>query len=57
MNKTARKEKNQRIAAEMKRLGIERTTGCCPICYKVTHADYLRGGMATHRCEGRKGGI
>lgn len=50
MNKNARKEKNQRIAFELKRKGIERTTGRCPICNRVIHADYLKGGMATHRC-------
>lgn len=48
MNKTS--EKNQRIAAELKRLKIERRTGRCPICNKVIYADYLKGGMATHRC-------
>lgn len=52
MNKAARKEHNQRIAAELKRLGIERTTGRCPICGRVYHADMLKAGYASHRCEG-----
>ena len=51
MTKTARKEHNQRIAAEMKRLGIERTTGRCPICNRVYHADFLKRGFAGHRCD------
>jgi hypothetical protein len=50
VTKTARKEKNQRIAAQLKADGIERTTGRCPICNKVIHADFLKAGMASHRC-------
>lgn len=50
MTKTARKEKNQRIAYQLKAAGIERTTGRCPICNKVYHADMLKAGYATHRC-------
>lgn len=50
MNKTARKDKNQRIAGELKRRKIERTTGRCPICNRVYHADFLKAGYATHRC-------
>lgn len=50
--KARTKQLNQARAAEMKRLGIERTTGRCPICNKVYHADMLREGYAAHRCEG-----
>lgn len=51
MNKTARKEKNQRIAMQFKKDGIERRTARCPICYKLVHGDMLKAGMALHRCE------
>jgi hypothetical protein len=52
MTKTARKEKNQRIAMQMKADRIERTTGRCPICNRIIYADYLAGGMSAHvtRC-------
>lgn len=49
--RTLRREKNQARAQEMKRLGIERTTGRCPICQKVYHADMLGRGYAAHRCD------
>lgn len=52
MTKQGRRDKNQAIAAEMKRLGIERTTGRCCICNKVYHADFLDRGFASHRCDG-----
>ena len=52
MTKTARKEKNQRIAAQLKADRIERTTGRCPICTRIYHADMLKAGYASHRCEG-----
>ena len=51
MNKATRDEKNRHMASEMKRMKIERSPGRCPICNRVIHADYLKGGMATHRCE------
>lgn len=57
MTKTQRREKNQEIAARMKRDGIERTTGRCPICNKLYSADMLGRGYAAHHCEavfGRK---
>lgn len=50
-SKKARKRaQDQARAAEMKRLGIERTTGRCPVCYALVNADFLMSGMATHRC-------
>ena len=55
MNKAARKEHNQRIASELKRRGIERTAGRCPICNRVYHAEMLKAGYLVHRCE-REGG-
>lgn len=48
--KNRQKQRDQERAAELKRLGIERTTGRCPICNKLVHADYLKAGMSTHRC-------
>jgi hypothetical protein len=51
LNKADRKKKNQEMAARMKRDGIERTTGRCPICNAVVHADFLGRGMNAHRCE------
>lgn len=57
MTKTQRRKKNQEIAARMKRDGIERTTGRCPICNKLYSADMLGRGYAAHHCEavfGRK---
>jgi phage/plasmid primase-like uncharacterized protein len=51
VNKAARKEHNQRIAAQLKRDGIERTTGRCPICGKLYYADMLKAGYAAHRCK------
>jgi len=50
--KNRRKQQDQARAAAMKRDGIERTTGRCPICYVIYHADMLREGYAAHRCEG-----
>ncbi len=50
MTKTARREKNQAIAAELKRLGIERTQGRCCGCYAVYHADMLGRGYQSHLC-------
>lgn len=31
----ASKQKNQAMAERMKRLGIRRTTGRCPVCYRI----------------------
>ena len=50
MTKAARREHNQKIAAELKRQGIERRTGRCPICNKVYTADMLKRGYASHVC-------
>jgi hypothetical protein len=55
--KNRRKQEDQARAAEMKRLGIERTQGRCPICNRVYHADMLGRGYGEHHCEavfGRK---
>jgi hypothetical protein len=32
-------QRDRERAAEMKRLGIERTTGRCPNCYKIVVSD------------------
>lgn len=34
-----RARKNRERAAEMKRLGIERTTGRCAVCYHIVSVD------------------
>ena len=34
-----RAERDRERAAEMKRLGIERTTGRCPNCYRIVTCD------------------
>lgn len=51
MTKAARREHNQRIAAAMKAAGIERTTGRCCVCGKLYHADFLKRGWLSHRCD------
>ena len=51
--KNLRKQRDQARAAEMKRLGIERRTGRCPVCNTLVLADFLREGMTAHRCERR----
>ena len=47
--KGRRKERNQSRAMEMKRLGIERTTGRCPICYRMVTVDSSKSRY-THIC-------
>lgn len=34
-----KQQRDKQRAAEMKRLGIERTTGRCPNCYKIVACD------------------
>jgi hypothetical protein len=53
MTKAQRREHNQRMAMAMKDAGIERTTGRCPVCNAVYHADFLRRGWLSHRCDWR----
>jgi len=48
--KNRRKQEDQARAAAMKRDGIERTQGRCPICNRVYHADMLKAGYQAHRC-------
>ena len=50
--KNRRKADDQARAAALRCDGIERTTGRCPICNKIYHADMLKAGYASHRCEG-----
>lgn len=53
MSKAARKEKNQRMAMEMKRLRVERRTGRCCICYRVYNSEFYgphAPGYSAHRC-------
>jgi hypothetical protein len=55
--KNRRKAEDQARASAMKRDGIERTTGRCPICNKVYTANMLERGYLAHHCEavfGRK---
>lgn len=49
--KNRRKAEDQARSAAMKRDGIERTTGRCPICNKVYTADMLGRGFGAHHCE------
>jgi len=53
MTKAQRREHNQKIAADMKARGEERRTARCPVCNKLVRADFLKAGMATHRCDAR----
>jgi hypothetical protein len=47
---TRLKAKNQAMAAEMKRLGVERKVARCPVCNKIVALN----GIATHinTCKG-----
>lgn len=45
-----RKERNQSRAMEMKRLGIERTTGRCSVCYRIVSVDSWKSRY-THVCK------
>jgi hypothetical protein len=44
-----RARKNRERAAEMKRLGIERTTGRCAVCYRIVQIE-SRISRYTHIC-------
>jgi hypothetical protein len=48
--KNRRKQADQERAAALKRDGIERTQGRCPICNKVYSANMLDRGYAAHHC-------
>lgn len=48
--KNRRKADDQARAAALKRDGIERRTGRCPICNKVYFADMLARGYQAHHC-------
>lgn len=39
MGAAERKMKDKVTAGHMKRLGIERTTGRCPVCYRIVEID------------------
>ena len=49
--RNARKQKDQDRAAMMKRLGIERTTGRCAVCYAIITVDSSKSRY-THKCRG-----
>lgn len=46
-----KQEKDKRRAAEMKRLGIERTTGRCAVYYAIISIDSWKSRY-THVCKG-----
>lgn len=41
--------KDKERAATMKRLGIERTTGRCALCYRIISIDSIKSKY-THKC-------
>lgn len=43
--------KNQAMAARMKDLGIERTTGRCALCYRIITIDSIKSRYV-HICKG-----
>jgi len=47
--------KNQAMAARMKALGIERTTGRCPVCYKMVQNARMQHHMG-YECGRSDGG-
>lgn len=52
-----RKIRDKERAAQMKRDGVERRTGICPLCYGVISNDTFGGdGAKRHliRCQGRR---
>jgi hypothetical protein len=42
-------DKDKRMAAELKRRGVERKTGRCPNCYKIV----ANGTSHTNTCKGK----
>lgn len=50
-SKARLKAKNQSRAMEMKRLGIERTTGRCAVCYRIVTVDSSKSRYS-HICKG-----
>ena len=47
--KGRRKTKDQAMAQELKRLGIERTSGRCCICNSIVSLRQLYNHIATHK--------
>lgn len=46
-----RSTKDKQMASHMKKLGIDRTTGRCAVCYKEVSIDNpAKGTRFTHRC-------
>lgn len=43
--------KDKAMAARLKRLGIERTTQVCPLCYRTISCHSIKSRY-THRCPG-----
>jgi hypothetical protein len=41
-------QRNREMAAELKRLGIERRSGVCPVCYRTSPNDTFGGSGAFH---------
>ena len=37
-------DKDKRMAAELKRNHVERTTGRCPVCYRIVTSENLNAG-------------
>lgn len=42
-------QKDQEMAAELKRLGVKRTTMLCPICHEVIALAIAYGHIAFHK--------
>jgi len=42
-----KRTRNKQMAAELKRLGIERRSGVCPICYRASGNDTF-GGVSVY---------
>lgn len=49
-----KQQRNKQMAAELKRLGIERTTGRCAVCYQIVECDGPKS-RRRHLCAG--GGV
>lgn len=45
------REKDKRMAAYLKRMGVERTTGICALCYRTITIDSIKSTYR-HICRG-----
>lgn len=49
----SRSQKDKEMAARLKRLGIERTTGRCALCYRIIVIESIKSRYK-HICRGGK---